>query len=251
MRQDYFLKTFIWISVFFICLITNSAFAEQVPQSLSADHRIKEVNYDPNNVTLIKAHYGYETQITFSPDETVDNVAIGDSLAWQAVPVANHLFIKPVATSTTNMTVLTNLRSYHFELNSSNSKNPKDQIYALSFVYPEAAPIGQTALSHALAAPSSVYYNGEYAFTGNPSIVPIQAFDDGQFTYFKFRSEGDSTIPAIFVMDKDRQETLVNYHVANGYVVINRVANQYTLRSGNNVASVYNDKAIGDWSAVK
>ena len=88
----------------FLLLGLSVAMAASHPQRIAADSHIRVVQYDPNNVVVLNGQYGYQTQITFAPNETVQNVSLGDSVAWQVVPVSNHLFIKPVAASKTNMT---------------------------------------------------------------------------------------------------------------------------------------------------
>ncbi len=229
-------------------------YAESIPHSIATDHRIKIVSYDPDNVILIHAHYGFQTEILFDANEVVQTVSLGDSSAWQVVPATNHLFIKPIASSNTNMTVLTNLRSYNFQLESSNSSNPQDQTYELKFIYPDSDILRDkqdlitSTTTNNLTSPTQ--YNYKYSFTGDKSIAPIQVFDDNKFTYFKFRSNGSSTIPAIFSVDKNRNETLLNYHVDGDYIVVDRVENEYSLRNGKLVCSVYNDEAIGDWQSI-
>ncbi len=235
---------------------TPFLYAESIPHSIASDHRIKTVSYDPDNVTLIHAHYGFQTEVLFDNNEQLQNVSLGDSSAWQVVPVTNHLFIKPIASSDTNMTVLTNLRSYNFQLESSNNINPQDQTYELKFIYPNTDASlylqNTTSLnpdaSNILTSPTQ--YNFKYSFTGDKSIAPIQVFDDNKFTYFKFRNIGRSIIPAIFGVDKNKNETLLNYHVEGDYVVVDSVENEYSLRNGKFVCSVYNDKAIGDWQLI-
>ncbi len=231
-----------------ISLASTPLYAEQTPRGLSADGRIKMVNYDPNNVIRINAHYGYQTMIVFDNEETVQNVSIGDALAWQAVPVSNHLFIKPVAGSTTNMTVLTNLRSYNFQLESSNAK--VGHTYELKFIYfGQGSQYTQSAGSSNQNPPLS-QYNWKYSYTGDGSQAPTQALDNGKFTYFKFKEMRATSLPAIFSVDSDRTETLLNYHLEGEYLVVNCVANQFTLRNGDHVTSVYNDAALGDWQTI-
>src|SRR3990167_10240271 len=82
--------------VLLLGLNASAALAASRPHALAADAHIKRVQYDPNNVVLLQGKYGYQTEVTFAPNEVVQNVSLGDSLAWQAVPVANHLFIKPM-----------------------------------------------------------------------------------------------------------------------------------------------------------
>ena len=219
---------------------TGSVSAASIPRGVAADHRVKVVQYDPNNITVLKSRFGYQTQITFAANETVQSVSIGDSLAWQAVPANNHLFVKPVAESTTNMTVLTNLNSYNFQLDSSNAQ--VSPTYKLQFTYPEGG-FDQTGNTNSVATFDPAKLNWQYSFTGDKALSPIAAFDNGQFTYLEFKQDGLSRIPAIFIVDKNRHETLVNYHVQGKYVVVNTVAKQFTLRNGDAVTSIYNDFA--------
>lgn len=218
------------------------------PRGLSADHRVKVVTYDPSNVVIVQGRYGYQTQIVFAPNETVQNVSIGDSLAWQAVPVNNNLFIKPMAGSRTNMTVLTNINSYNFQLDS--TRPAAEPTYRLQFIYPNGG-YDLTGKSNAIGQFNPDQMNWQYSFTGARALAPIAAFDNGQFTYFKFKKGGMNHLPAIFSVDDRRQETLINYHIEGDYLVVNGVDKQFTLRDGSLVTSVYNDAAIGDWASVR
>lgn len=241
MRQLFF------ASLFLIIGFQNISYAESVPRHVAADNHVKVVMYDPNNVVLLKGRYGYQTQITFAPNETVQNVSIGDSLAWQAVPVNNNLFIKPMAESKTNMTVLTNNNSYSFQLDSLDSQI--SPTYKLQFTYPDGGyDMGE---SNAVSTFDPDKLNWKYSFTGERSLVPVEAFDNGQFTYFKFKQDGMSHVPSIFIVDKDQKETLVNYHMQGEYLVVHDVAKQFTFRDGSSVTSIYNDLAIGDWKNIK
>lgn len=229
-----------------IFITSFSAHAELTPRSLSADSRVKVVTYDPNNVVLVKGKYGYETQIVFAPNETVQNVSIGDSLAWQVNPVNNNLFVKPVTYSNTNMTVLTNINSYNFQLNSiSNNFTPT---YKLQFIYPDGG-YDFSGNSNALGTFDPNQFNWKYSYTGSIELKPQSTFDNGQFTYFQFKK--GQKIPAIFTVDKDRKETLINYHVQGNYIVVNTTGNQFTLRNGSYVTCIYNDKLIGDWEQIQ
>ena len=233
-----------YLAATFFILSINLACAATIPHQVAADHHVKRVMYDPNNVVILKGRYGYQTQITFATNETVQNVSLGDSLAWQAVPVNNHLFIKPVTQSHTNMTVLTNLNSYNFQLDSLNEQSVPT--YKLQFIYPEGG-YDITGNTNAVGNFDPEKINWKYSFTGERALAPIEAFDNGQFTYFKFKQDGMSHQPAIFIVDKDRNEMLLNFHIQGAYLVVNSVAKQFTFRDGSMVTSIYNDLAIGDW----
>jgi type IV secretion system protein VirB9 len=242
MRQIFFASMFTLIG-----LQSFYAHAESLPRHVAADNHVKVVMYDPNNVVILKGRYGYQTQITFAPGEVVQNVSIGDSLAWQAVPVNNNLFIKPVAESKTNMTVLTNTNSYNFQLDSLDASTKPT--YKLQFTYPEGG-FDSSGSQSAVGTFDPEKLNWKYSFTGDRSLAPIEAFDNGQFTFFKFKTDGIHKIPSIFIVDKSKHETLVNYHMQDQYLVIHSVAKQYTFRDGEVVTNIYNDSAIGDWQVL-
>jgi type IV secretion system protein VirB9 len=234
-----------------ICLLismSHTLYAESLPRRVAADKHVKRVMYDPNNVVVLHGRYGYQTDITFAANETVQSVSLGDSLAWQAVPVTNHLFIKPVTASTTNMTVLTNANTYSFQLDTPDS-SLIPPTYKLQFLYPDGG-VDASGNANAVGHFDPATLNWKYSFTGDRSLAPIEAFDNGQFTYFKFKSDGMSHHPALFIVDKERNETLVNYHIQGEYTVVNALAKQFTLRDGSDVTSVYNDLAIGDWKKL-
>ena len=225
---------------------SSLSFAASVPRGVAADTHVKVVPYDPNNVVLLNGSYGYQTEIAFAPHEAIQSVSIGDSMAWVASPVQYHLFIKPVAESKTNMTVLTDLHSYNFQLDSS-SPNIKPT-YKLQFTYADGG-YDQSEHANAVARFDPTTLNWKYSFTGNKSLAPLEAFDNGQFTYFKFPVNG--YVPAVFMVDEYRHETLVNYHMQGQYLVVNSVAKQFTFRNGDIVTSVYNDELIGDWKSIR
>lgn len=240
------MKKIVMGSLLMLSVIDASvAMAASEPHRIAADSHIRVVQYDPNNVVLLNGQYGYQTQITFAPNETVQNVSLGDSMAWQAVPVANHLFIKPVAASKTNMTVLTNLNSYNFQLDSQHQKGVP--VYRLQFTYPQGG-FNTVSERNAVTAFDPAKLNWKYSFTGDSELAPQTVFDNGQFTYFKFKNPASHRMPSVFIVNHHRSETLVNYHMQGEYLVVNAVAKQFTLRDGETVTSIYNENAINNGS---
>ena len=53
--------------------------------------------------------------------------------------------------------------------------------------------------------------------------------------------DNNTEIPAIFVVNEQGYEALVNFRIVQEYLVIEQVASQFTLRSGGNVVCVYNN----------
>ena len=241
--------------------------AASIPKSVSTDSRMKSVVYNENDVVSLRGYYGYQTTVSFAPSEKIQNISIGDSIAWQVVPnkVGNILFVKPVEErATTNMTVITDRRIYTFELTAGLASSPRDSniTYMLKFNYPQDSVMDFTGRSveifdnayapprpyapkskiessgiSAVGAPKDL--NFDYSYKGEDSLAPSTVFDNGEFTYFKFRDT--TNLPAIFEVDKDRNESVVNFHLEDGYLVVEGVGRQFTLRHGEDEACVFND----------
>ena len=77
---------------------------------------------------------------------------------------------------------------------------------------------------------ASASQNIDYWYCGEPTLKPIAASDDGVHTRLTFSANGD--LPAIFVRNDDDSESLLNFSVDAGDVVIHRVARRFILRRG-------------------
>ena len=104
----------------------------------------------------IEGRLGVQASIAFAEDEHIENVAIGDSATWQITPNkrANLLFVKPLAANArTNMTVVTDKRTYLFDLVAS----PRNSaLYVLQFRYPELEKAAEEARLAAIAEAEAV-----------------------------------------------------------------------------------------------
>jgi len=245
-----------------------AARASETPHPGAVDTRIRTIRYNPEQVVVLKGYLGYQLMVAFGPDERIENVSIGDSLAWQVTP--NHkatiLFLKPLeAGASTNMTVVTDQRSYAFELDAGDLRaaehgpaapgpgtprpgaprivraqariEPADMAYIVRFTYPEVPAPPVAAPAPPPAPPERK--NAAYTYTGSRTTLPSVVFDDGQFTYFQWPET--VTVPAIFAVGPDGAESLVNYGVREGFVVVEQVAPRFALRNGKEVTMVIND----------
>ena len=215
-----------------------------------ADSRIKTKSYGESRVYSLTGHFGFQMAIEFNDDEVVENVAIGDSVSWQVTPNrrGNVIILKPISKAPpTNMTVVTSLRHYFFELNAKNAADarPGEMVYVLRFTYPRSdAEKLEAAHEVNLAAvveetPEDRAVNRNYSYQGSREIVPSQLFDDGRSTYFKW-AEGAPT-PAIFLVGKDDKESVINHGFEAGYIVVDRVAEIFSLKHGEFETQIYND----------
>lgn len=248
--------------LFALALPAMPALALDVPQGNKFDYRVKVVNYNANDVVKIVGHFGYQINIVLQDGEQVlpKGVYMGDSQAWQFATLNNHVFIKPkIENGRTNMTIITNRRAYTLDLSSHWSKNNKptsnDMYYQVQFRYPadeaqHALTLAQKQAADAAAAVDkkrlddqmnvrSERKNWNYFVQGSQSVTPDEASDDGRFTYFRFK--GNRDIPAIFMVNEDGSESLVNRDVDGDTVTIHSMAKQFVLRKGNAVAAIFNE----------
>jgi type IV secretion system protein VirB9 len=218
------------------------------PHPGAGDPRIFEVMYDPAQVVELKGVLGYQLSLEFDPGERIENVAIGDALGWQVTPnrKANLLFLKPQAKRPdTNMTVVTNLRRYQFQLSVREHADARQIPYSVRFLYP---PVAVAVVEPPAPPPPPVDRNHAYSYQGSAKALPTQLFDDGLATYFAFAP--DSDLPAIFAVDPDGAETVVNSHMQDGYIVVDRTAPGFVLRRGSEVTKVFNDGWKGQMAST-
>lgn len=145
-------------SLFFMAVLavgSSPAMAQSVP--IVTDSRIKTFVYNPNEVFTITTHYGYQSNIEFGEKETIDTVSVGDRVAWQIIPAGRRLFIRAMEENAhTNMTIVTNLRAYQFDLRSSSADavfGSEELTYVVRFFYPGDAGY-DTALRDTELAPA-------------------------------------------------------------------------------------------------
>jgi type IV secretion system protein VirB9 len=209
-----------------------------VPHPGGGDPRIHVVQYDPEQVVELHGALGFQMSVEFDPLERIENVAIGDALGWQVTPnrKANLLFLKPMAKRPdTNMTVVTNLRRYDFQLSVAPRASARLTPFSVRFIYP--APVVVRIAPPPPFQPQD--RNHAYSYQGSDKILPDRVFDDGEATYFIFRSHED--LPAIFSVDANGTESVVNSHMREGYLVVDLTARGFLLRRGAEVTRVYND----------
>jgi len=229
------------------CLIAPAPVMSAVtPGRSPTDARIRVVRYEPDQVVELEGTLGFATTITFGPGERIENVSIGDSLGWQVTPNrrANLLFVKPIdRSSTTNMAVVTNLRTYNFDLHVRRSWKRGDPavVFSLHFEYPE--PVKLAALTADAAPPPPPAppkdVNHAYSFEGSSRGLPSRVFDDGVSTYFEFPASVD--VPAIFAVDADKKEAVVNVSFHDNFLVVDRLARAFLLRRGAEISRIVND----------
>ncbi len=105
---------------------------------IATDSRIKTYVYNENDVYLLLIDTGFQSSIEFSQGEKIQTISLGDSYSWSVTPLGNRIIIKPLEPNVrTNMMVITNLRTYQFDIVSKSDDAHRDVSYVIRFYYPE------------------------------------------------------------------------------------------------------------------
>ena len=88
-------------------------------------------------------------------------------------------------------------------------------------------------------------WNFKYSFKGAKASAPLQILDDGEFTYMRFARY--ENLPAVFLVDDRKNESLVNFRREGDWLVIEKVGRQFSLRGTGNaeITCVFNDAFPG------
>jgi len=265
-------------SVLFGLLLAGvlTALAASAADTSGADPRLREVQYDPRAVVTVPVKRGVVTLVVLDPDESITEVAAGlggdcakPDAAWcvAAQPGGRNLFVKAKSTAgaPNNLAVVTDRRTHSFRFVVLADNDPKPPVYRLVVKTPAVAvstagrlalrdtvplaalpalpppPSPQEVVAERLQAKPQVM-NSRYSIAegkGSEDIVPTLVFDDGRFTYIRF--PGNREVPAVFHVLGDGSETLVNAHMEEDLLVVDRVSRRLMLRSGSAVVGVWNE----------
>lgn len=240
------------------------------------DPRLREQVYDPQAVVTVPVQRGVVTLILLDEDEAITEVAAGlggdcgrPESAWciAAQPGGRHLFVKPRsrAQAPNTLAVVTTRRVHSFRLEVGQGA----VVYRLQMRAPQAPPMPAAAVPRIAAAPAATptlpplpelprpstealvlerlqarpaVRNTAYSMAegpGSEDIVPTLVFDDGRFTYLRF--PGNREVPAVFHVQGDGSETLVNARMEDDLLVVDRVSRRLVLRAGQAVVGLWNE----------
>ncbi len=151
--------------------------------------------------------------------------------------------------------VLTSRRHYQFDYVAVAHRpdlNVDEVIYALRFTYPPT-PAGTSTADRTDKAleqgSSSRARNTDYWFCGAAALKPIAASDDGVHTRLRFNASAE--LPALFVRNDDASESLLNFSMDEGDVIVHRVARQFLVRRGRLVGCIVNKGFHGAGERLK
>ena len=249
-------------------------YSNALAQPITSDSRIKTFVYNPNEVFTITTHYGYQSNIEFGPKETIGTISVGDRVGWQIIPSGSRLFIRAMEENAhTNMTIVTNMRAYQFDLRSSSAEavfGSEELTYVVRFFYPQdpasnttaaatgpsyvpppviamtpPAPVVSASAAHSvsisrpsknLAAPA---FNYHYTFSGPTDMAPTKIYDDGKTTFFKLPP---SAMPKISILTAKNESIEVSARVTQeGLTAVDAIAPRFSLNEAGRQVIVYNE----------
>lgn len=195
--------------------------------------------YAPDQIYKIYCRTGYLTDIVLKKGEKVSFIGGGDTSSWAVnsttVDGTPHIYIKPVVqTSTTNLIITTDKRSYQLILNTSDWYNPMvkwtyGQEEAQAAFYQKQKD-EQTITTKVSTSIDKLNFDYKVKVKGSESYKPSMVFDDGEKTVIKF-SKSASKLPALFIKEKGHKEaSMANFTIKDNCYIIDRVIDRAELR---------------------
>ena len=202
--------------------------------------------YAPNQLYKIYCSVGYLTDLALKKGETISFIGGGDTSAWAVetttVDGVPHIYIKPtVETSTTNLIVTTNKRSYQLILNTSEFYNP---MVTWNYGLEETAALNFHAAKNVDGISGDVAaLNFNYKITSKANANLVAVFDDGEKTFLKFEKL-PKRLPSLFIKNRGKKGlSLASYQVKENCYVMSGVADEIELRiSDKEIVKIKNRK---------
>ncbi len=234
------------LSFAFGLAVAVAAQAETLPTKGQVDSRLRTALYSAEEIYRLVGFVGYDIELIFEPGEHFMGKGGGDLEGLTIDAYENHVHIKPrAAVVATNLVIYTDRRVYRFDYSASSHRPNRlvdEVMYAVRFTYPAAESVearGRKKIERDLnLTKTDRTRNTDYWFCGNPSVKPVAASDDSVQTRLSFGPR--SEIPAIFVRNADDTESLLNFSMDDGDVVIHRVAPKFIIRRGKLTGCIVN-----------
>lgn len=216
------------------------------PQTSPKDQRIRWTDYDPADVVQIDTTLGVATQIQLNDDEDYVTHAFGDSDAYDFQQIGKQLLIKPIVEQAdTNLVYITTKRNYSFLLKYAKQRNGRE-VFRVVLRYPDtevaksAVQADKERVKQDLASGELAINWQSYTMSGDTTIGPEAAWDDGAQTWLRFAPGQD--LPTVYFVDPDGSEVITNRHMdGDRTIVLQRTAARWHLRLGEKVVAIHND----------
>jgi type IV secretion system protein VirB9 len=181
--------------------------------------------------------------VTLEANETVLNIATGDSARWLIAAASSgpggdtpHVLIKPTELGLrTNLIVTTDRHTYYLRLNSA-STTPYSR---LAYFYPDdeaaaAAALAESARLAELAreADAPLKPNGpvdtSYRLWGDSTFLPFRVYADSVHTFIEY-AKLPTDLPVLFAVSSDGNDQIVNYRLKDNIFIVDGTPPQIDL----------------------
>ena len=246
-------RTSIWWLGTALCTAAAAAHPQGAEQVLT------HYEYAADAIYPVRTGLGITTQIELSPSEKILDYSTGFSSGWDLTRRENVFYLKPRNVDVdTNMMVRTATHSYIFELKvvatdwKTLAEARHDGVqYKITFTYPadtsfshEKKQLKVPAQDSDLLPDRSYNFDYDYATRSKaaPWLVPVNAYDDGRFTYLKMSDlkqfpSGD--FPAVYMREQAHgEDSLVNTTVEGNTIIVHGTYNYLVIRHGNDVVGL-------------
>jgi type IV secretion system protein TrbG len=190
------------------------------------------------------------SSIALQPGEELVDISAGDTVRWVVGDTASgrgtmrrvQVLIKPTLPDLqTNLIILTDRRTYHLELISTQQTYmasvswtyPADSLIALHRQNNDASEVEDRIADRGIHLESLSF---RYRIEGDdPPWRPLRVFDDGRKVYIEMPSglsQGEA--PPLFVAGSNGRPNLVNYRVRGSYYIVDHLFGAAELRLGEN-----------------
>ena len=240
-----------------VACLGSEAEAATVPPPAVIDQRVRVVEYEPNDVYELHARVGYQIELELEAGEELLGHGAGDLAGIEVAAFANHVFLKPKAADVrTNLMLVTNRREYRFDyiVDGSELSNGDSPMYVVQFMYPPviipALRLEADRIEESLRDSSQDRSrNVDYWYCGDPAVRPIAVSDDGVHTRLRFDVHAE--LPALFVRNDDGSESLLNFSMDEGDVIVHRVAHRLIVLRGALTGCIVNQGFVGRGERLK
>ncbi|WNL46998.1 TrbG/VirB9 family P-type conjugative transfer protein [Dyella sp. BiH032] len=240
-----------------VCIACVAAAATARPAGAQV---VQQYEYQPDRIYQVRTGLGITTQIELSPNEKILDYSTGFSNGWDLTRRENVFYLKPKNVDVdTNMMIRTATHSYILELKVvATDWKALDQAkragvqYKIMFTYPADASFSKEAekasetpeLNTTLVKGRA--YNFDYDFATRskaaPWLIPVNVYDDGQFTYIKMsdmKQFPTGNFPAVFMREREHgEDATVNTTVEGNTIIVHGTYKYLVIRHGDNVVGL-------------
>lgn len=206
-------------------------------------------DYYQTSVYEVFTRPNYTTTIKLNKDEELVYVGGGNTENWDLDEVkggndnSQMIFVKPLfENEKTNLVIVTNKRTYHIYLQSTNKEyNPLvEWKYSyeqnMQFLKDKLAKEKSSEIKLEVSNVNELDFN--YKYNKNSKIAPDQVYNDGVKTIINLKKTTQE-VPVVYIKTEDNQLSQINYRIIDNKIIIDKVVDKIQLILGKEILDIY------------